>query len=468
MGNGDSKNCSFSMPCPVCGKPDWCNIVSYPNGNYIVQCQRVHGVKGDVISAGGVTYRCSKNYETGFTAWQPLDQYNAFMEELKKSKTSGKPQRIVAQTEIRKQQFNVEGVSEILPPEKLDLFYRTLLSLLVLEDKHKAKLKDEWDETEGMFERITTLFPIKSMPPEDRIRFSSNERLNNLSRKKIMEKLIEKCGEPKGVPGMYQRKDGAWTFHPLCGIVFPVYDTMGRIIRIRINVDYPIVKGQLDGVDGKYSYFLYNDVAGWYFTKDGTNNPQLVWQYGSNSNKITLNKKGYPDGKVAGKYMNFTSCKLLDGKDENGNIVVKVNKYTNGCESGSFCSVYTKEGDDPTIVYITEGEKKAMVANQFLDVPVISVPGVNSFYKLFEKQSGMEQSIIESLKSNGTKAVAIVYDADKEENEKVLRAEQGAVKSFMDYGIRVAIGEWNPKWGKGLDDVLLSGVKPTLYFVKND
>lgn len=467
--SGDSKNCSFNNPCPICGKPDWCNIVTYPNGNTISQCRRVHGSKGDVISASGRSWRFVKESESGFTYWQPLEEYEAYIETLKSSNKnySKKSQRIIPASELtQERELKIEGVAEILPPEKLDLFYRTLLSILVLEKKHEDKLRAEWDGTPGLFEKITTQFPIKTLPPEDRLRFSSKEKLNNLSRKKIMEKLIEKCGEPKGVPGFYQRKDGVWTMYPLCGIIFPVFDTKGRIIRIRINTDYSVVKGELNGQEGRFMYGLIEDKAGWFFNPDGSKESQLVWQYGSDKNIISLDKKGYPKGKVNGKYKNFTSCQFQMGKDENGNVVTRVNRYTNGCESGSFCSVYTKEGDDPTWIYVTEGEKKAMVANQFLNVPVVSVPGVNSVGKLFDNEPGCDISMMDSLKNKGARGVILVFDADKSVNEAVLKCEQKAVEKFKERNIYIALGEWNPAWGKGLDDVLLSGVKPAIHPVR--
>ena len=469
-GSGNSQNCSFNNPCPICGKPDWCNIVTFPNGNTLSYCQRVKGNKGDVISVGGRIYRCSKETDSGFTVWQPYEQYEAYIETLKGSKSTGKPQRIIPVTETTNwvNDLPTEGVAETLPPEKLDIFYRSFLDLLVLESKHEQKLRSEWDESPGMFEKITTTFPIKTLPQEDRLRFSSPEKssLKSLSRKKIMEQLVAKCGEPKGVPGFYQRKDGAWTFSPICGIIFPVFDTKGRIIRIRINVDYPTVKGELDGVSGRFNYGLVNEQVGWFFTADGSKEPHLVWQFGRADNKISLNKKGYPSGKPSAKYMNFSSCKLIQATDENGNVTAKVNRYNNGCESGSFCSVYTKEGDDPTWVYITEGEKKGIVANQYLNVPVVSVPGVNSVSKLFEKEPGCENSMMDSLREKGCRGVVLVFDADKAVNEAVLHHEQKAVAMFKERNIHIALGEWNPAWGKGLDDVLLTGVKPAIHPVR--
>ena len=59
--------------------------------------------------------------------------------------------------------------------------------------------------------------------------------------------------------------------------------------------------------------------------------------------------------------------------------------------------------------------------------------------------------------------LVIAYDADKSENLKVLQAEQKAVCMFLEKGIKIAIGEWNPAFGKGLDDILVAGIRPSLF-----
>lgn len=471
MGNGISRNCSHQNPCLICGKTDWCNIISFPNGNILAQCQRIHGNKGDVISANGNTWRAQQTKDSGFTVWEPLAQYEANREAFLREKypngyikkksyvrEAAQPEKIAALNDLP-----VEGVSECLPPEKLDHFYRTLLSILVLEKKHEIKLRQEWDKKAGIFERIVNQYMIRSLPPEDKLRFSSEEKLQNPSRKRIMEQLVSKCGEPKGVPGFYQRNNGTWTMHPLSGIVFPVFDSSNRIIRIRIGTDYPQVKGIFEGKEGYYSYYLKDDVAGWYFRTE-TDEPVLVWKYGAKDNLIKLNSKGYPDGKISGKYMNFTSYKAIAKNDDDGKLK-KVNKYYNGCESSSFCSLYTKEGDDTTFVYVTEGEKKAMVANVCLNVPVISVPGVNSTSKLFDNELGESKSLIDAMKNKGMRGVVLVFDADKATNEAVLFHEHRTIKYFKERNITIAIGEWSIQWGKGLDDVLLEDVYPEVYLI---
>ena len=320
----------------------------------------------------------------------------------------------------------------------------------------------EWDSlrNEQIFDKICKNWGIKSLPPQDALRFSSKEQLENKSRKAIMEELVKQVGEPKGVPGFYQRKDGRWTIYDyLSGIIYPVFDSHNNIVRLRIADDYPKVEGNFNGKEGIFRYLRETEKVGptgWYFI-DEMKNPTFVWGYGRSDNKIPLNQKGLPNGKVVGKYKNLTSTIIKNEDGKQKNILL------NGSYSGSHISLYMKPGDNMSVVYVTEGEKKAMVANLMLNCPCISLPGVASFSKLFNNEEGYSTSIMEELRKMGMELAVLVYDSDKNNNISVLKFEKNAVKKFLDEGYKLAIGEWNPAWGKGLDDVLLAGVKPKIY-----
>ena len=469
--SGDSKNVSSNRPCPICGKTDWCNIVTFGDGTYLAYCRRVTGTKYEVRTAAGQKFIYKRDSKEGFHVWEPKIQYDRNRAEWlkehggKKSRTyykrstnedSGSSTNYINWNEVP-----LEGVTECTDPKRLDTVYRAFLSMLILEDKHRERLLQEWSEE--FYNEVISNYIIKSIPPEDRLRFSSKEKLKNLSRKKIMEKLIEKVGEPVGIPGFYQRKDGVWTFYYLCGIVYPVYDCDGNIIRLRIGTDYPVVEGSFDGVDGEFVYGMIGDDVGWFFRSNKIREGILVWSFGSANNKISLDKKGYPKGKVKGKYKSFTSF-VEKHVSENG-VNRRYNAYHNGSKATSYCSLYHKPSDDYTVVYITEGEKKSIVGNLLLNVPVVAVPGVGTLSPLFDNELGKESSMVDELIRRGTKAFVIVFDADKSVNEHVLNSEKKLVDFFKERGIKVAIGEWNANWGKGLDDILLTGVRPDVRFV---
>ena len=83
-------------------------------------------------------------------------------------------------------------------------------------------------------------------------------------------------------------------------------------------------------------------------------------------------------------------------KDSNN---ILSNEYLNGCRAGSHIGFYFHPStDDPGVCYITEGEKKAIVANYFLRCIVISLPGVNSHAKL-TKTDKSGRSVLDFLKT---------------------------------------------------------------------
>ena len=56
----------------------------------------------------------------------------------------------------------------------------------------------------------------------------------------------------------------------------------------------------------------------------------------------------------------------------------------------------------------------------------------------------------------------LCYDADKEENERVLNAEASFVEELKKNDVIPLIGEWKGKFNKGLDDILLMGLDITV------
>ena len=464
-------------PCVICGKTDWCAYVPFQNGDVNHICPRVSGSVGDIVTgADGETYRVKSVRDSG-TTFETIEQYESNRKKFIESLPGYKPQkRTTSHTKPAPQPYRqevvTEGVADLASPADLDRVYRAFLKRLRLERKHEKKLRAEWDKIPWLYGKVNACFPIKSLPPEDAVRFSSAEKFKNESRKRIMQSLVEEVGEPKGVPGFYQRKDGSWTCYRLAGIVFPVYNSHGQIVRLRVNDDYPDCEGRFSGEPCMFRY-MRDDAqgTGWFaipLRKDGSfiyDDREIVWEYGSVNKRIELTSALYPKGtKVSGKYKNFTSYqeRAITGPD--GTLHV-TNLLTNGCRSGSACSLYTKHGDDTTVVYATEGEKKAIVANMMLNVPVISIPGVTNFNMLFKPEEGYKDSLMQAMRDKGMKLAVLVYDADKASNEVVLRNEQNAIKAFVDNGVKIAVGEWNPAWGKGLDDILLEQVMPKVILV---
>ena len=56
----------------------------------------------------------------------------------------------------------------------------------------------------------------------------------------------------------------------------------------------------------------------------------------------------------------------------------------------------------------------------------------------------------------------LCYDADQEENERVQNAEASFVEALKEQDVIPLIGEWQGKFNKGLDDILLMGLDITV------
>lgn len=59
IGKYEYHRCCKSMPCPVCGKPDWCLVEE--NGEYAICC-RIEGGMYPMVSWNGWKYRLNGNY----------------------------------------------------------------------------------------------------------------------------------------------------------------------------------------------------------------------------------------------------------------------------------------------------------------------------------------------------------------------------------------------------------------------
>lgn len=473
------KSVTPSNPCPICGKPDWCLVVDGKNGP-LHYCKRV---REERITSGGTTYvlvretdQCGvyeseEQNERAKREWleeqKKLNPTKYSGYKPKKPSTTNKPDSAVSGYVNRSEYVN----DFLLPTEdddRLDKVYRGLLSCLILEERHEKLLRDEWGDK--MFDEIVKLHPIKTLPMVDAERFNYGAYYTSPWRKNIMQKLLEIVDkediiseeDKTGIPMFYQLGNGDLTFYKLSGIVFPVYNTRGKIIRLRVKVDFPNVKAVYGGKEGDF-YFAKD---GWYF-KTGDSKPELVYQPKNKVYKVKLDKNGIPlsDGgkksKVSGKYKNLSSFQEIYDDDQK-----KIqNRYLNGCQSGSYPSLYCRPTDDFTVVYFTEGEKKAMIANLLLGAPCVSFPGVGTFKTAFEARCD-KKSIVDYCVEHGMKRGVLCYDADKNNNKVVLMQETNCVKWFLENKIQLSIGAWNEAFGKGLDDILLQGIRPTIHDVK--
>lgn len=477
LNGGIRHRCSPSNPCPLCGATDYDMAIEYAPDDVAYWC---HKVKGKEVVANGIEYLCIKeDKETSigvFNIYQRKDlvlqKRKEWVEEQRnrnpdwkasKRNSAGTPAGAIEYRQ-KKQIPPIQPLSH----KELDERYRYFLSLLVLEDKHRQKMEEEWTSAvyPELAGKLLHRYPIRSLPPLDNVRFAHgyNEKLKNQSRKKIVAAMVKRFNDLRGIPGFYLRSGGKWdslpeserwTFISGEGIIFPVYDMDGYLYRLRYRDDYHNQKvkapKEFRGAQGVFSHRY--DADGhhtWYWTPEG-GSPELV--YGPDKKDVPLNKWGIPVlGKAENKYKTLSSVYMKDMGD-----CIK-NSMEGGSPSGSPYSIYSPEGAyNKSIVIGTEGEKKGMVASAIKGVRVVSVAGVGTFSALFDADCG-GKSVIQRLKEDGMKVFVLCYDADKSENEMVSNAEKNFLLRIKQEGVTPCTGEWSGKFDKGLDDILLMGI----------
>lgn len=284
--------------------------------------------------------------------------------------------------------------------ESLDSIYRSFLQLLPLSARHFHKLScDGWPETLIKQSLIRSVSFKKSYDSEKGHYSDASERV------RLTKRLVDQYGPLDGVPGFYQDESGNWTFSGRDGMLIPIYDLHKKLYRLRLRLDKP----PLD-----------------------------------------------ENGKERNKYKNFSSYHCE--KDDSGNLA---NAYSHGSRAGSCIGLYCHpETDNLSICYITEGEKKALLANNMLKCPVISLPGTGTYKKVYEDYDGI--NVISYLKSISCTTIVVAYDADKIFNQQVKRYEKKLTDILLAESFTVFTADWNIGFGKGIDDILPLGIFPTL------
>lgn len=177
----------------------------------------------------------------------------------------------------------------------------------------------------------------------------------------------------------------------------------------------------------------------------------------------------YPDGfaGVPGFYINkgkWTVCRVSSGifipcRDQNGQIEGMQIRFDNPKDKAKYkwlsspnmekgCSACTWShfvGYPEESVYLTEGILKADIINNFLDVPVIGIPGVNTISRL--------EPLLKYLQSVGVTTIITAFDMDYLSNEFVFKAYNRLLEYLAQFNFKVIPKKWDPQY-KGLDDFL--------------
>lgn len=392
---GTFQNVSRTEPCAICGKTDWCSVFLPDKAAY--QGQKMYVCRR--ISSPEI--QSPLNSKTYYFIKEFNDTSCLYSDVKNERDSTGKNFEYKYRSSAAKEPpvKKIDTGIPALSNHELDLIYRTFLKQLTLSKAHLRKL-----HSDGWTKELILQSGVKSLQLPKSFNAEKGYYTDQDSRIQICNKLLESFSSLRGVPGFYQDTSNQWTFSGKRGILFPIRDRNNYIYRLRLRLDRP-----------------------------------------------ELDEKG----KEKNKYKNFSS--YYPSPDSKGNIS---NAFLNGCRAGSKIGFfYHPETDDSSFCIITEGEKKAYVANHLLKCIVISVPGVNSYAKLKEPdEDGI--SVFQFLHMIGCNLIAVAYDADKYINEKVLQCEQRLIKLAKEESFKTSIATWNPGFGKGLDDILALGIIP--------
>ena len=452
--------------CPICGTPDWCGYI-LRNTGVLIYCHRWSnadklaqaGTKyvGDIAEstigfheAGITVFRFKDAGETqdGFRRFRDLESWQAEREAWlrahgysgKGSKMSESPKglSVPAKSSFTPTMRKDRHLSDPAAPADLDRFYRRFLELLLLESGEKQELIDHDRWGEKLFAQITSRYPIRSLQPDDFLRYDKESprryefgKLRNPSRKAVSEQLAKEFPDIIGhVPGFYRRNDGQYRYTGLDGYLLPQYDREGHLYRLRVRTNAAARNALAE--DAVMRLCEKREMAG-----------ELVPTAEEQRAMVASQMR------QIGKYQNFSST----SRDY-------------GCEGGSQLSFYGlhllpqyEQGLLNRIV-VLEGEKKGIVGSEKLGLLHIALPGVG-MYRMLERDN-----VYEWLKGMGVRRISVANDADMMTNPDVARATAGLLVSIWKNGFIPEMARWSETLGKGLDDMLISGGVPVFQPVK--
>lgn len=439
--------------CPICGwrGNDYCGRQQTSDGVLVI-CKREHRViaeginyfdaEGNCMGKDGLYYIRVGRSRSGDPCFMEAEEKLAM--DIRKGIVK-KPSNFKMPAYVPPKPKEIVDEVKPLPAEKLHRVYSLMAKHLKLEDWHR-----EYLHKEGWTDEMIAKYQIVSFPEKDYTRFNyrKNVRMKCPYRKKLAALILEDLGNPpeglRGVPGAYQDKNGNWTFCGRSGIIHWQPDIDGKIYGARIRMDYHDLDGEIYQENGK-EYFI-EEGEKWFLSMKG------ACRILPDGSKEWKKKEPFK-----GKYRNLSSY-AEDEEEFKKNRIVNV--YKNGCRAGNKLGFYIdRQRDDMYVCYIIEGEKKGAFSNYVMKAPFVTLPGVDSWSLLFEGKKG--ERPIDLLIAMGIKYFIIAFDADKTVNADVLAKEQYTIAAMQEEGVFIGLAEWDINIGKGLDDFLAAGYKPT-------
>lgn len=394
------------------GSLNWVTFCPNPNHGYEKHPKtHINKIKGNFVCYGGGGCGCKGGDAISYYSWSKYGAWDKkyFLDSVVDiADIMGIPVIFtdghILENEKRKTPAIRPVIKEVepQPDDVCDRLYRRFLSLCPIYKEHV----NEWRTKRQYSDEEIVAIGLRSIPRED-------SELND-----IINTLLSEGYELERVPGFTLRlrktgnpqieSDWYWSISAMGGKYFiPVRNELGQIVRLRVST--------------------------------GMKKPKYIWFSSTPNIEVEddpnrMRKGGAPSGAPI-------------------NIVVPY-KILQTWEPGTEITSYFKAD----FVVSTEGEHKSYISANFLKEILIGIPGVGNY-----------KDVIRTLKRWGTKKLAIAIDMDGlhapekkgGKNQKVFDHLKDFAKLALEQeGIEVVLWCWNPKDGKGLDDLLLGGKTP--------
>ncbi|MGI2295578.1 hypothetical protein [Paenibacillus sp. GXUN7292] len=334
-----------------------------------------------------------------------------------------------------------EDLDKKREPEHLNRFYRSLLDLLHLSEKHRVHLTEE---------RCLT-------PSEIGVRGYRTLVSQQQARFKITQELISLMDEePEGIPGFFLQETeqgNIWSLAGRNGFLVPFRNEINQIVGLQLRVDDP----DFFDVFGPIKVKSFDKTVEVY----DLNTNKVIW---SGARQVIQDGPlKLPQGTVritkGSKYL------WLSTYADPGRKIIKGARMTPAPYHVAVpsrilcnwdCGDHISNYMNTSVVWLGEGPLKGDIASEYTDQIHLQIASVNAMDQLFQPALDL-----------GAKTVILAPDADAQSKvdtvgNAVVKLIENALRFFEPRGVEVKFAAWNVSQSKGLDDLLNSGYSPHL------
>lgn len=321
----------------------------------------------------------------------------------------------------------------------LNKYYSYMISALPLSFGHRKHLMSVRKLNDLQME----IRQYRSFIEDQKERFELTKQLKSI------------YGEPIGIPG-FALKKGKWNYWSLVGkpgLLIPHRNIFNEVAGFQVYYDDPIKEIKLEGpyqlIQKEYDTFsVVCKVSGEILYQGNRSQLPMDLPAGRAFEKITRKYGWLMSGAIPEKGL-LRGSRIADPVPYHTAIP---SQYLHKWQSGQPLSTVM----DTSVVWWGEGPLKGDIAADYTEQIHLQCPGVSSW-----------RILLEPTKALKPKKVIFSFDADAQEKDSVGEAAIAAVNEarlvLTPLGIELEIALWPADRAKGLDDLFIQFLKPTMY-----